>query len=113
MKINGDVQQTYQQRFIYVEHTVKWTTYQLTLHGMVKILTSMNLENLYVIYNPSHHLLKNYTTEHKKDNSWVKKNRDTMKWWDPHKKYSNNVNLKYLMTKTITLAKVGHQALNI
>ena len=30
----------------------------LSLHGMVKILASMNLEYLDVIYTPSHHLLK-------------------------------------------------------
>ena len=69
---NSDVQQKYQQKIIDLEYIVLQTTYQLTLHGMVKILTSMNLENLYVIYNPSNHLLKNYITEHKKDNSWVK-----------------------------------------
>ena len=36
--------------------------YHLTLHGMVKILASINSENLDVLYTPSHHLLKIYIT---------------------------------------------------
>ena len=43
----------------------------LTLHGMVKILASLNLEHLDVIYTPSHHILKFYITEQNKDHPWV------------------------------------------
>ena len=64
------MKQKYKKRFIDVEYTVPWTISHLTFHGMVKILASMNLANLDVIYTPSHHLLKSQITEHKKDHSW-------------------------------------------
>ena len=41
------------------------------------------------------------------------KSRATMKWWTHTKRDSNNVHLQNFMSTTITLAKFGHQALNL
>ena len=58
MKTNGDLQQKYQKKFINIKYTVLWETSHLTLHGIVKSRVSMSLENVDMIYTPSHHLLK-------------------------------------------------------
>ena len=71
MQKNFDVKQRHHHKSIYEKSIVDWTIPRLTLYGIVKSLAYMNLELFYMINTPSHHLLKNYTTEHKKDHSWV------------------------------------------
>ena len=66
MQINGAVYQINIQNSIDAKSILHQTIAQLTLHGMVKILASMNLESLDVIYTPSHHILKGYMAEHNK-----------------------------------------------
>ena len=66
MKINGTVQQRHQKNSIDAKYTVHKTITRLTLHGIVKILSPMNLEPLDVIYTPSHHLVKSDLAEHNK-----------------------------------------------
>ena len=68
---NGSVKQRHHKKSFDSKYKVHHTIPHLTLHGMVKSLASMNLEILGVIYTPSHHLLKSYIMEHKKDHSWV------------------------------------------
>ena len=61
------VQHRHNQKLIDAKSTVYQTTPHLNLHFMVKILASMNLEYLDVVYTPSPQLLKIYMTEQKKD----------------------------------------------
>ena len=58
MKTNGTVQQIHQQNSINAKSTVNYTIHHLTLHAMVEIIASMNFEHLYLIYTPSHSLIK-------------------------------------------------------
>ena len=71
MQINGDMHHRHQQNSIEENSIVHLTIPHLALHGMVKRLASMKLEPLYLIYNPSHHLLNIYMTEHNNDHLWV------------------------------------------
>ena len=64
MKRNGSVQQRQNHNSINAKSTVDYTIPRLTLHDMVKILASMNLEHLDMIYTPSNNLLKYYIKEH-------------------------------------------------
>ena len=86
MKQNGALQHRHQQRSIDEKYSVILTISHLTVHCMVKIVASMNLENLYVIYTPSHHLLRVILHNTKRIIHGLHKNKATMKWWDPHTK---------------------------
>ena len=81
---------------------------------MVKRIESMSLKHLDVIYIPSHHTVKKYTTEQNKDHSWVTKIEEPQCNGGNHTpRYSNIFHLQNLMNKTINLANVGHQDLNL
>ena len=74
----------------------------------------MNLEPLYMIYTPSHHILKSYIIEHNKDHSWVTQTAEVQLNGGTHTpRNSNIVHLKILINITINLAKYGRQVLNI
>ena len=114
METNVAVQHKYQPKFIDVEYTVLWTTYYLTLYGMLKSLASMSLEHLDVIYIPLHHLLKGYITENKKVRSWVTQTVEPKSNGETHTQGdANTFHLQNLMNTKINLAKVGHQDLNL
>ena len=82
MKVNGAVHQRHQKKSVYANYTVNQTISHLILHGMIIILSSINLEPLDVIYTPSPHIIKK-SYERKQEGSFVGYTYriSTMKWW--------------------------------
>ena len=108
------MQHRHQQNSIDEKYTVHYTIPNLTFHGVVKRLASMNLEPLDVIYTPSHHLLKIQITEHNNDHSWFILIAELQLNGGTRTKIKIGLaHLKHLMSITIGLENDNHHIINL